>query len=531
MVPWGSLGKGWRGVIAFSSLVVALTVIPFLYAYASAPKASRFAGLLSNPQDGNTYLAKMRYGARGEWLLRLSFTSEDHQGALAYPFYLLLGRLASMLSFPLVVVYHLARLLSGLFLLLAGYLFISHFLVGAGRVWLAFLLFSLASGWGWIAAPLGYMSPDLLVPESTTFHAIFATPHFPLATGLLLLTLWSALRVLRGGGLRADLLGGLMSVLLALVHPFLILTLWAVIILWAALCSLARRSLSRQEATSLAVILLSPLPVLGISYITLYLNPVLKVWMQQNVTPSPPPWGLLLGYGFLGLLALLGLIALARSPEGRLLHLEDRLLLLSWFGINLVLVYLPLSLQRRFLEGFQMPLSLLATLGVYAYLMPWARSSRAKGFLFAGILGVVLPTNLFLLLVSAQGAPQMGFPLYLSSGEREALRWLSENTAPTDTVLAGPLTGNLIPAWAGNRVFYGHPMETIYASEKLATLQRFFLGGMTEVERREFLAGYGIRYLYYGREERGMGSFEPERRSYLRSSFTQEGVAIYAVVP
>ncbi|NIV39755.1 MAG: hypothetical protein GWN58_63220, partial [Anaerolineae bacterium] len=83
------------------------------------------------------------------------FTSEPHDGALVYTFYLALGHLAAALGLPIPVMYHLARICAGLFLLLVAYQFITRFFdrVRARRA--AFLLLGFSSGLGWLAAPLG----------------------------------------------------------------------------------------------------------------------------------------------------------------------------------------------------------------------------------------------------------------------------------------------------------------------------------------------------------------------------------------
>ncbi|NIV33482.1 MAG: hypothetical protein GWN58_29745, partial [Anaerolineae bacterium] len=69
---------------------------------------------------GESYYAKMQQGARGDWLFHLAFTSEPHEGAFIFTFYLALGHLAAALGLPIPLVYHLARICAGLFLLLVG---------------------------------------------------------------------------------------------------------------------------------------------------------------------------------------------------------------------------------------------------------------------------------------------------------------------------------------------------------------------------------------------------------------------------
>ena len=111
----------WRWAWGWALAVVALSCLPFVYAYLAAPPGLTFAGFIVNTQDGNSYLAKMREGYEGAWLFRLAFTPEDQRGLFVFTLYLALGHLARLTSLPLALVFHLARAASGLFLLLTVY--------------------------------------------------------------------------------------------------------------------------------------------------------------------------------------------------------------------------------------------------------------------------------------------------------------------------------------------------------------------------------------------------------------------------
>ena len=129
------------------------------------------------------------------------------------------------------------------------------------------------------------------------------------------------------------------------------------------------------------------------------------------------------------------------------------------------------------------------------------------------------------------GVNQAASGFYLSSGEVEAFTWLSRETSPTDVVLASPQTGNLIPAWAGNRVYYGHPFETVAADVKLKRLQTFFAGAMSPEEGKTFLRQAGVTYVYFGERERQMGQLDPTNEPYLSPSFSKGTVRILRVTP
>jgi len=179
----------WGWVCCFSLVVVVIATLPYLVAWWLTPPGKFYTGTLLNPQDGQSYLAKMEQGAAGEWSFTLPYTTEAQQGApVAYLYYLLLGHISGFLSFPINGVGHAARLLAGWALLLVAYRFIAEFISGVSARRMALAVLAFSSGLGWLLAVLwGLTAPDLWVAESNTFLSILVNPHFPLAETLMLL--------------------------------------------------------------------------------------------------------------------------------------------------------------------------------------------------------------------------------------------------------------------------------------------------------------------------------------------------------
>ncbi len=507
--------KEIRWTLGWAILIVGVTCLPYLYAWLSTPANMFYSGLIVNPYDGNSYLAKMRQGARGEWLFHLPYTPEEHAGAFVYTFYLFLGHLAAWTGLPLILVYHLARVLSGLFLLLVAYRFSALFLESAGERRTAFLLVGLSSGLGWLASPF-LLTPDLWIPEAITFYAIFTNPHFPLAMALMLLIF---AQVIEGRLWWACLA----SWLLAMIQPFGLLTIYAVLGVYLVGRWIMDKRLPRLEIISTIASGVAAMPVVLYDFYVFTSNPALKSWSTQNLTPSPPPWDYVLGYGLVLALAVCGALwSLKQGANG---------FLLTWVGVNALLLYAPFSLQRRLVAGLHLPLCILAAVGLVRYLLP------RRALLRSAIVVLTLPTNILLLVASTGGAARHEHPLYIYRDEKEALDWLRDNTAPHEVVLASPGkdspgqfpfpgSGLLIPAWAGNRVLYGHPFETIEAEEKRAQAKTFFARDTPAPLRREILERYGIDYVFYGPQERAAGA-DLESLPFLTAVYNNKLVTIY----
>jgi hypothetical protein len=482
-------GKEKRWALLWSALIVGLTCLPFLVAWQATPAGAQYTGLLINHYDGESYYAKMQQGARGDWLFHLAFTPEPHDGSFIFTFYLALGQLSAALGLPIPLVYHLARALAGLFLLLVAYRFIARFFDRVPTRRAAFLLLGLSAGLGWLLAPLGLITADLWVAEGFTFLSILANPHFPLSIGLMLLIFLSVLDLegqppwlslfLRTAGL---------GLLLAVVQPFAVPIVLVVLGVYLIMIVWRDRRLPWGEIAVCGAASVAAAPVILYDLYVYLTNPALAAWSAQNLTPSLPPWDYALGYGLILLLAIGGIAVALRRLE------RMDLFLLAWVGSVVVLLYLPFALQRRFITGLHVPLTLLAALGLEQLVLPQVQARRRR--LVCGlIIGFTALTNLFVPLVSVAGVAQGRHPLVMTPDEAAAYAWLGEQTAWTDTVLAPPESGQFIPAWAGNRVVYGHPFETIDAEEKEAEVTRFFSPQATVAERRALLDRYGVRYV------------------------------------
>ena len=170
----------YKWLIVWTVVVVAAASVPYLIAYLTTPDDLFYLGFLSNPEDGHTYLAKMRQGWQGDWLFHLAFTPEPHQGEFLFTYYLFLGHLARWFGLPSILILHVARAVNGALLLVVVYYAAAQFFSEIAQRRFAFWLIAAGSGFGWLVTFFGVMSTDLWVPEGYVFYSLFVNPHFPL---------------------------------------------------------------------------------------------------------------------------------------------------------------------------------------------------------------------------------------------------------------------------------------------------------------------------------------------------------------
>ena len=493
-------------------LTLALTILPYLYAAATAGPGSVFGGFLLNPLDGNSYLAKMREGWDGVWKFTLPYTANPGDGGYLFLFYIFLGHLSKWINLPLIWTFHIARAAASIFLTISVYVFCQKIFTES-RMWAGrcFLWIALGSGMGWLLFPLGVISTDLWVPEAYLFLSDYVNPHFPLGLALLLwVFIWSGQNDARG-----RILIFVAGVGLAIVQPFTVVIGAAVLTVMMAWQWIAERRLHWQN---LLIFLAGSGPLIAYQFWIITTDPVLAGWNAQNQTPSPALWDMLISFSPAVLAACLVFV---RYRFWRPTYYQK--LAAAWFVCCLVLILFPFSLQRRFLTGFYIPAVILAGIGIPLLISSVKGQRRA----FTAVYLLSIPTMLVVLALGVFGSVNRDERLYLRSSEQEALTWMAENTPTDSIVLASPETGNFIPAYTGERVLYGHPFETVNAEAQKSQVIRLFDGSLPAAASITLLRQLNVKYVFYGPRERQIGA--PAFIGQLKTVFRDPDVVIYAV--
>jgi hypothetical protein len=522
----------WTWVIALAALVVAASTLPYLVGYMAQTSELSFGGSFMDRVDYHTYLAKMWQGYWGEWKYQLPFTTEEHSGAYLVTLYIALGHLARLTGLGLPLVYQLARTVFAFLMLLAVYRFVALFAGSVRTRRAAFLLATIASGLGWLTEiiaptpPTGVSPMDFWLMDGYTYLAVLVTPHFSAAIALLLAIFVLLLKDPDGPGVREGVLAALASLALGLIHPYSLLLADLVPLLYWSVEALQTRRMNRRGVLAVVAMGLCQLPLLIYDLWVFLSQPVFASWSAQNVTLSPPLRIYLWGYGVLLVLAAIGTVVSVRWRR------RGMAFPLLWIFLVAVLAHVPWSLQRRFLEGVQVPLGLLAGVGLAEGCFPVSQGRRLGRLPWLAMASLVVLTAVSNAYLTAgyTWAAASRFPGYFWNSDLLAgVDWLGANTSPQETVLSGFEAGNLIPGRTGHRVVLGHEMETVNFRAKTEDVARFFAETTSDEERLALLERYGVAYVFYGPQERALGAFEPSKASYLSCVFVRGQIQIYQV--
>jgi hypothetical protein len=518
--------REWTWLAFAGALVLLLASLPILAGGAVSQPDRVLGGMVLHLPDGYSYLAKMRLGADGAWLFRNRYAVEPHPPILLYEHYLVLGKLAGASPNAALAVYHLARVVCGSVLLMVAYRFVSMLLADVGQRRLAWLLIALGGGLGWLlialtgeALPFGAPPLDLNLGEAFSFVALTAIPHTLFARSALLLgVMWFARAVDRNE--RRYLLAAALAWLLAAIGvPFDIVVAGGVV----AGVLLVRWLRTRRAPWREAILgVLAGLP--GVMWVVVSLlmmggNEVYAQWAAQNTFELPHPLHLASAFGVPLVLAVFG----ARRAWQEQRPYTD--VFIGWCVASPLLALLPVGVQLRLIEGFSIPLFALAVLGLDALrARPVVR--RAAG---VALVGVLLPSTL-LLSLGGTGEVLLGSErLFIAGDAIAAFAWLDAHAPAESVLLSSERVGLIAPSRAPVRAVIGHAFETPYYARKSAEVAAFFGSGMSDADRRELLARYGVRYVWLGPDERALGGFDPGTLSGLAPIFVQGSVTVYEV--
>lgn len=545
-------------------VVCVLSSLPYIYGYLSAPPERVFMGIALGTPDTTQYFAWMRgFGAAN--LIDNKLTPEPNEAVFFNLLWWTLGKLARWSGLNLPLVYQIFRLAAAVAFLGLAYWFCGLFLTDRSQRRIAFLLVAFGSGLGWIWVVLKYLSQasdvaypfDVYTVEPNTFLGIMAFPHFIQAASFLLIIFALALLAFERRRLREALLAGLAALVLGLTHAYDLLLVYAVVGAFT-LVLLWREGFSRR-------LILIPASIVAVSVgpaiYSVYITSAFPVWREvlaQFVnagawTPSPPHLLVLLGVPFL--VALFTLVLPQRlpgsgrgsmtssAPLGTTLN-QRELFLKTWFVVNFFVVYVPLSYQIHYLNGWQVPIAILATLGFYRRVLPWLKRRitndggrrvlalgrlRFEAVLAGLLIATALPTNVYLFAWRFVDLSRYSHPYYLARDEWEALRWLDANASPDAVVFSSADIGQYIPSMTGGRAFLAHWAMTADLYRKQEIVQAFFNATMNEAERATVLRAYNVRYIFWGEAERQLGTFNPDVLPFVARVYASPQAVLYQV--
>ena len=536
----------WGFVVIVLVIILVITGLPYIYGYLSTPGDKKFMGMMLDVPDHLQYFSWMRELATAN-LAANKLTPEPNKPVFFNLLWWGLGHLGNLVGWGYPVLYQLLRVLAaGCFFPLA-YLFCAWYFEDRWQRKIAFLTVCLTSGLGWILVVLKYtlakgelLFPlDVFVAEGNTFLGILGYPHFIAA----LLYVFAFYLVLRGEQKKNywyAIAAGLFAQFLGWQHAYDLIIVYAVLGTYGVLKLIRDRKIP-------VYLLVSGVVIFGIScWPAIYsvmltsLDPLWKQVLAQFAnagvyTPNLLHLPILLGIAF-----ILALITAIKDHPFRSGGQPDYpLFITGWFWVSFALIYLPVDYQIHMLNGWQIPISILAVKGLFEWIIPFFESKlKTATKLKRWNAEVVIPviflisislTNIYLWTWRFLDLSRHDYPFYLYKDEVNGLEWLDNHGSDSDVVIGSLDIGQYIPVITGKPAFIAHWAQTVNFHGKTDLVQQFYSNQSGEEMRKKIIEEFGIRYIFYGPAEKKLGDFNPSEASYLTQVFTSPSVEIFQV--
>ncbi len=532
------------GTIIF---VLIVTTIPYFYAYLSTPSDKQFMGIMVNVPDHMQYFSWMRELSSAN-LSANKLTPEPNEPVFFNLLWWGLGRLGSILGLTYAGVFQILRVTGAILFLLLAYRVCSWFLAEKAMRRVAFLLIVFSAGFGWVLVILKYALnlSDLPYPllvfvsEPNTFFNILAFPHF-IAAALYIFIFDLVLRGQATKKLWYPVAAGFIALFLGWQHAYDLVLVYGILGTYGLFMLLRDKRIPWYLVKSGLIIgIISWWPALY-SVLLTSLDPLWEEVLAQFdnagvFTPNPLQLIVLLGPVF-----ILALLALVKLNPFRLKKLDDNMLfLVAWFLANFALIYIPTDYQIHMLNGWQVPIAILATCGLFWYVIPFAQktvqksrfswsSKTVQNGVIVVVLMLVIPTNVYLWLWRFVDLRRQTYPFYLYQEELDAMDWLEENAVASDVVLSSETIGQFLPAMTGTHAYLAHWAQTVNYFDKRDKVQQLFLQSTSDAQREQILQQFSVDYIFYGPVEQEMGQYQPANSPFLQEVYASPHVKIYQI--
>ena len=531
-------------LLGISLLVILLTELPFIYGYFINDHRHYFTGLNTIAViDGPVYLSYIEQVKAGHYLFSDLFNSNDNF-QFFNPFWLLVGLVARIFNLAGTLTLQLFRIILIPFFLWALFRIIKLFLPGTDwQKKTCFLLALIYSGFGIFFLPLAYLNtlkPDLAkVPidlwayESSIFMVLRYYPHVLLAIGLIFLIFYYFYLGIEKNNWAKASLAGWLALLLFSFHPFQIPLIYGVLLVFALVMAFKNKKFGSYLGKYLLLLLIS-CPAVFYYFDQLFINENMFLKAVQNNNLMPGFWLFILSFGLAFLLACSELVIIIKKKN----FSSANIFLIVWFLTTIFLVYSPLNFQRRMLGGFIVPIIILAfivLLEIYKKIADLP--GNLKNFLAVIFFLFVSLTNLFIysqdfraywLSINYAQIEHQDL-MYIDNDVKGALDWYKCTATSNDIILTSYERGNLIPGLTGQKVYWGHPIETVGFRGKRQKVEAFFAANNLDLEKIDFLKTNKITYLFYSEFEKKLGDFDPTQKKYLKAVWQNPAVTIYKI--
>lgn len=514
--------------------------LPLIAALLSQNSSSHFTGVLPYaPGDYLIYYNFIEQSRQGTFFFSDFFTSEPHVGVYFSPFWMILGKIAHILSLSNQAIYEISKIFFGIIGITATFLFIKRIFTHRKLVYFATITAIFSGGITPFIGPYINWIVKTVTENQALFYPIdsyaaevflvtlFAhSGLFALSFTLFITTLWIFVSK-KQSKLRSNALV-IFPFILGFIHTYDLIPLCTTALLFIVYKKTQRRLISNDIRKYIYMLIGAVPPVLYLG--TLFIiDPVLNGWSSQNSVEMRLLFPTLAGFGLLIPLSIFGM-------HKAFTEKNEKLIALSLWAISaLILSFSPLPFQRKIIQGISFPLGILSAASVYYFFQSSKKISNdiisycIQGVLITGTIITLFLSQAYSVIYEVYDYSHAVPPYFISTETKEALEFLKNNTNTSDIILASPIHSQYIPGLYYRKSYVADEHQTLdYARKKKEFIVFTQYQNNTEW-KKEFLQKNNISYFYYDKLQKKPRDISFENVPYLKNIFENEEIILYKI--
>ncbi len=457
---------------------------------------------VGNTEDYHQYMYIIKRGIAGNILYHNAYSEEKIPDVFIQPFYHVAGFLFGKLGMDAYTIYFVLHLLSLTFLFCTIYIAIQKAITSEQGQIVALLLFASATGfWNVISTNpiiLGRLYlPDFNFDLTLKYHVM--QPHHDVATALFIIALIALSETIYTK--KHILIGGISAAILGLIHPYIQLFLFFVLIADHLFRILLMKKSYLHYVKRYIIPVLIALPTAALTYYIFVYILQFEIGLKGIVTHLPrlqtfhqyaTSLGPLL---FTSLLSLFFVREVFTKPFLRLLFI--------WAFLPLLLFFLPdynipINTWRLFQTYQHIPLAILSAYSLMRIVKKYSKLS----ILIPGIAGVFFFYGSLMYVYGYQEAVRpkyrLAWNVTIPNVLLDLFSYLQQYSPDHSVVIGGAILSNLVPEFTHNHVVIGHNGDNRNFFGKLAEIAQFLSGDMHADQVKALLKKYHASYIVFG---------------------------------
>lgn len=479
-----------------------LVVIPHIFGFLRTPEGYYFGGVNSNFNFADirgVYFSAIRYFSEGGLFYQNPYDWPS-KSFFHYPTYVFLGKIVAITSLPVEFVYYLSSFVLSIAFSLFLFKFLNLFYTDFRRNFSTFV-FAIFGGL--------FFFP---IPEGVGLFSLMH-PHFIVAQMAMFAVLYYLFSRTTGKDLKSrDFIIFTFCVFcLSFTHPWMNGLIMAIYLVWSLYLKFIKNNI---RVLNWWILIFASISIFTFYY---YVNLSSVHWVNFKLPIDI--FSIVMLYGPFLFFGMMGVwLSFKKLKDSKFIFVS------IWFIIQLIFVNLPLPFARRFVEGFYLPMAITTIIAI-DWLVSKLRIQRWQFLFSIGVFVIISMGVLSNYLLFFVWIPND--IVYGSIEEKEAMRFLSENSQADERLFSHPATGVYAAGFSNMKFFIGHIPQTPFFETKLTTVTNYYQGNIDENKRTEVLLNEQICYVYYGPDEKKSTSINLSEEDYLDEYYKNSLITIY----